>query len=516
MRLNLYSWIVFSCLALNVFAQGPAAGTAPITLSLDEAIRMALEKNLTIQIGRSSPQSARFNLEGSYGYYDPVFSGRAGQTYTKRTGGYNPDLGTLFPGGENWVEDFSAGIDGVLPTGTRYALDWRLVRTSGTDIRQFTVINGAVTNTITGEVDRKFEYQSAVGVSVTQPLLKDFWVDSGRLSIKVRKREIKQSELGFQLTIMEIVNSTARAYYRLIAARDQVKVREMALQLKEQFLSETKKKVQTGTLAQLDEKQAESDAATARADLIKARLDAETSENSLKALVTDDFVLLHASTVVPSEKLIAVSQSINVVESWRIGLETRPDYLRMKEELEIQNIRLKFTKNQLYPALDVTGSYGRAGLGGSTVDSLDTIADNRFPTWGGFVTLTVPFSRKTERANHKIQKVSVKTAVLELKQMEQGIVLDIDNAVKVVRSAYAAIEATREARIFAEAALEAEQKKLENGKSTNFQVLELQDRLTQARAAEINALTVYNIALHDFYLSEGTTLQRNKVELEVK
>ena len=60
------------------------------------------------------------------------------------------------------------------------------------------------------------------------------------------------------------------------------------------------------------------------------------------------------------------------------------------------------------------------------------------------------------------------------------------------------------------------QKKLQNGKSTNFQVLQLQDKLTQARATEIGALTVYNKALHDFYFSEGTTLQRAKIELESK
>jgi outer membrane protein TolC len=197
-------------------------------------------------------------------------------------------------------------------------------------------------------------------------------------------------------------------------------------------------------------------------------------------------------------------------------MELRPDYLRLKARLEQENIVLKFTKNQLYPSLDLTGSYGRNGLGLTTLDSLDTIADNRFPRWGGGFILTVPFTRKTERANHKIQKVNVETAILQLKRLEQAVIREIDDAVKQVRSAYAAIEATREARVFAEAALDAEQKKLENGKSTNFQVLELQDALTQARAAEIDALSDYNRALHNLYFREGSTLQRNKIQLEVK
>jgi outer membrane protein len=510
MRLKLLSWIVLSCLALNVNAQDPAAPTKTLSLSLDESVRLALMKNLTIRLGRSAPQVARLGLESSYGVYDPVFTGRAGQNYAVSSGIFDPVLGEFVSGGDTtWQEDFSAGINGSLPTGARYNMSFGLDRRSGDDV-------SVGSNNVLITQSKPFEYRSSVGISLTQPLLKDFWIDGGRLRIKIAKREIKMSEFSLQLTIMDVINQTAQAYYDLIAARDEVKVQEMAVQVKDQFLSETKKKVQTGTLAQLDEKQAESEAATARADLIRARFEAERAENALKGLVSDDFVSLHDSSVMPAEKLLAVSQSINVVESWRTGLEKRPDYLRMKEELEIQNIQLKFAVNQLYPALDVTGTYGRNGFGGSTLDSLDTISENHFPRWGGFITLTVPLSRKSERANHKIQKVNVQTAVLEMKSLEESIIRGIDNAVKAIRSAYAATEATREAVVFAQAALDAEQKKLENGKSTNFQVLELQDDLTQARSDAIAALTAYNKALHEYYFREGTTLERNKIDIEVK
>jgi outer membrane protein TolC len=507
MRLNLFSWIVLSCLALNANAQAPAAGIKTMSISLDEAIRLVLQKNLEIRLGRTTPQVARLDLEGSYGYYDPVFTGSASQRYNNSAGRLDPNVGTgRVPGSRTWNEDFSLGINGVLPTGTRYELESSLNRLSG---------EGFNSTTLNYE-NIPFQYTSEAFINVTQPLLRNFWIDQGRLTIKLAKKEIKMSEYALQFTIMDVVNQTAAAYYDLISARDRVKVQEMALQLKDQFLSETKKKVQTGTLAALDEKQAESEAATARADLIRARSDAELAENVLKALISDDFVTLHASNLAPSEKLLAVSQQINVVESWRNGMELRPDYLRLKARLEQENIVLKFTKNQLYPSLDLTGSYGRNGLGLTTLDSLDTIADNRFPRWGGGVILTVPFTRKTERANHKIQKVNVETAILQLKRLEQAVIREIDDAVKQVRSAYAAIEATREARVFAEAALDAEQKRLENGKSTNFQVLELQDALTQARAAEIDALSDYNRALHNLYFREGSTLQRNKIQLEVK
>jgi outer membrane protein len=485
-------------------AQPTGANMVTRQVSLSECIHMALEKNLDIRIGRSVPRIAQLSLEASYGaYYDPILGGSASQSYIARPGTLDPNIGAI-PGSETWNENFTLGLAGQLPTGARYELSGELNRLSGE-----TIVNGT-------NVNLPFQYTPETGIRVTQPLLKNFWVDAGRVDIKVKKKEIKRSELSYQSLIMGIVFQVSQFYYDLVAARDQVKVREMALQLKQQFAFENKKKVEAGALAPLDEKQAESEAATAQADLIRARFDAEAAENALKALITDQFTSLHSTTLEPTEKLLAVLQLFNVVESWRTGVERRPDYLAQKEFLEQQNILLKFTQNQLYPALDVVGTYGRNGLGTTWGNSIDTMADNLFPRWSGAVVFSVPITRKYERATHNSQKVRVETAVLELKRIEEFVVREIDDAIKRIRSAYAAIESTREARVFAEAALEAEQKKLENGKSTNFQVLELQDRLTQARANEIGALTVYNKALHDLYYREGTTLERNKVTLDVR
>ena len=73
-----------------------------------------------------------------------------------------------------------------------------------------------------------------------------------------------------------------------------------------------------------------------------------------------------------------------------------------------------------------------------------------------------------------------------------------------------------EARTYAEAALDAEQKKLENGKSTSFLVLQAQRDLTARSSDEIRALADYNKALAQLALNEGTTLERNKLSVDIK
>lgn len=507
MRLKIYTWTVLLCSATATLNAQTAGGPTKVrTVSLNEAVRIALQQNMKIKVGSTTPQIAKLELERSYSAYDPVLSGRGEQSFNNRPGGFDSSLGIALPGSENWNERFQLGVDGSLPTGTRYSLSSSLNRTSG---RFFD--RGS-----SNWINQPFEYSSLAQVNITQPLLKDLWIDSGRYQIRLAKSDFKISKFDLEFSIMEVVHSVSQAYYDLIASRDQIKVRQMALQLKEQAASDTKKKVQAGSAAPLEEKQAESEAAVAKVGLITALNNADLAENVLKGLISDDFDSLENTVIEPSEKLMVVTQVIDRDESKRMAFEMRPDYLAQKERLEKQKIQVVYFKNQLFPSLDLVGSYGRNGIGDTTLNTLDTIGDNRFPRWGGGAVLTVPLSRVKERSNNKIAKIYVEQSLLQMKKQEQEIRREVDDAVKQVRSALATIDASREARVYAEAALDAEQKRLENGKSTNFQVLKLQDTLTQARSAEIDAMSKYNKSLHDLYFKEGTTLQRAKIDLQVK
>ena len=495
---------------------------------------MALEKNINLKVGdqvklrdianldvegadldvRSGGslnlEQAKLEVKARQGYYDPVFSARAGQTYEAQTGGIDPVFGPQV-GGETWREDFSLGLQGVLPTGTRYELGSSMNRLSG---ERFDDDPDSPT---AGEfLNLDWQYRSFTGITVAQPLLRDFWIDAGRLNIQLAKNDLKMSEQSFQLLTMDIIQRVALAYYDLLAARDQIKVQEKALQLAAQLVDENKKKVAVGTLAPLDERQAESQAATTRAELSRVTYEAQAAENILKILITDEYGTLHAVTLEPADQLVAVFQAFTLAESWRTGLEMRPDYLMAKEEVERQNIVLKYRKNQLFPALDLVGTYGRNGLGESSGESFETIGDNNYPTYGGAVVLNLPLTFRTERNRYKQTVLEKQRAILSLKRVENDVLRSISDALNLVRNAYAATQSTREARRFAEDALEAEQKKLGVGKSTSFEVLQLQRDLTQAAADEITAMAAYNKALHQIYFREGTILQKTKVNVNIR
>jgi HAE1 family hydrophobic/amphiphilic exporter-1 len=106
--------------------------------------------------------------------------------------------------------------------------------------------------------------------------------------------------------------------------------------------------------------------------------------------------------------------------------------------------------------------------------------------------------------------------LLQVKQLEQNIMVEIDNDVGVARADFESVDASRQARIYAQAALDAEQKKYAVGKSTTFTVLQLQNNLTTAKSQEIRALANYNQALANLAADEGSTLQRHNLDVEVK
>jgi outer membrane protein len=123
-------------------------------------------------------------------------------------------------------------------------------------------------------------------------------------------------------------------------------------------------------------------------------------------------------------------------------------------------------------------------------------------------------TQTSARNNYKSAKATREQISLTLKQLEQNVMIQIENAIAVANTAFQRVSATREARVYAEAALAAEQKKLESGKSTSFVVLQLTRDLTTARSAEIRALADYNIAVAQIALNEGSTLERRHVNIQ--
>ena len=214
--------------------------------------------------------------------------------------------------------------------------------------------------------------------------------------------------------------------------------------------------------------------------------------------------------------MTAGRQLFDVQDSWSKGLAQRPDLAQAKLDVERQGIVLKFDRNQLFPELDLQGTYGYNGAGREFSDAFGQYARANRPFYSYGATLSLPLDHTQTRNTLKSDKANLEQLLLRLKQLEQNVMVDIDNAVKQAESALESVDATKQARVYAEAALDAEQKKYAVGKSTTFTVLQLQNNLTSARSQEIRALANYAEALANLSQQEGDTIERHHLSLQIK
>jgi outer membrane protein len=480
----------------------PAGVTRP--MSLQDCVQEALRHNLDLQIQRYNPEISLYNLRADYTGYDPTFN-FSGQHIYNDSGGAVFENGQHVAGSEYNEDAFNSSFTGTLPFGTIYNLGGNVQSTKGVN---------TVNNVDVGNIQNSSGQVGAF--SLTQPLLKNFWIDDTRLNVKLGKNRLQYSEQGVREQVITSVTAVENAYFELIYAQENVQVQQEALNLAQTQLDQDKQRVEIGTMTPLDVQQDEAQVASSHAAVIGAQSLLNTDQNTLKNLLTDNYVQWHDTFIQPTETLSAPLQLFDLQDSWNKGMTERPDLLQSRLNVEEQGIQLKFTYNQIYPELDLIGSYGYNGAGNNFGNTFNEFYEANQPFWSYGAQFSMPLSNVGARNTYKAGKVTLKQLLLQLKQLEQTVMVQIDNAVKQAQSDYEAVDAQREARIHAEAALDAEQKKYAVGKSTTFTVLQLQNTLTTDRGNEIRALANYNEDLANLAAQEGSTLERNHINVDIK
>lgn len=484
-----------------------AAESPERQMSLADCITTALEHNFDIQIERYNPILAESDVRMVYGDYDPVLSFDARHRFNQNPGGRD-EQGREYLGRESETDSFATSLRGLLPSGMTYSVSADTGNTYGREPFLTQIGTNLVATT------RGFENSQAqmmIG-ELRQPLLKNFWIDGTRLNVRLRQKDLKISDLNLRLRLINTVSSVEAAYYDLIAGRENVKSAEIAFELAKKLYEQNKKRVEVGTMAQLDERQAQAQMAANEASVLEARRSVDFTQNILKNLLTDDYETWHSVRIVPAEPLTAMPADLEDRAGWEQAFQLRPDLHALILDLEKRDLTTRYLRNQLFPQLDVVGAIGWQGNGTEFSDALGQVGEGSAPMHSYGAVLSFPLSNRRARENYRSSKDERAQAELRLRQFRQQIMVGVSDAIQQAQSSFNRVSATRAARQFAEEALSAEEKKLANGKSTSFEVLRLQRDLTQARFDETRALTDYNKALATVRQRQGATLLKFNLE----
>jgi multidrug efflux pump len=486
------------------FATGASAQTAAtpqtLRLTLDEAVRRAVENNPELAIVRLGTEVEAARVGESRGAFAPVLSTTLGHS-SNATPSTNLFLGD---GGVDVNDSFwSTGVRQRLPFGGgTWSASWDSARTT--------------TNNPISSFDPSL--QAGFQVAVSQPLLKDRSIDAARHQYSIARRNERSSDLRFRESAVQTAAAVKQAYWTLKATRANVTVQERSLELAEELARQTKIRVDAGQIPPLDLVQAEAEVAQRRENLIRARTGDDDTEDRLRRLIMDPAdASFWAVRLDPIEEPSRRDEAPDVDGAVAKATGQRLDIARANLELENAKATTAFLDNQRLPDVRLETSYRGAGLGGSqfirnggfpgTVigsrsrsfgDALGQAFGPDYPTWSVGVTVSKSFGHTYEDASRARADVERRQAAQRISSLQLQAAETIRQAGRQIRSTAERIDAARAGATLAQQRLDAEQRRYDAGLSTTFLVTQAQRDLLQAQVNLLQTTLDYESALVNF------------------
>ena len=374
--------------------------------------------------------------------------------------------------------------------------------------------------------------QAGAGISFTQPLLRGFGWSLNSRFIRIAKRNRDVADLVFQQQVISTVSAVIRLYWDLSSLTAEVDVRRQNLARSEKLLSDTDAHVAVGTRADIDAVRARAEVARARRDLIAveglARQQATILKDFLsRGTIADSGLAALSVELADSPPAMRETEPAPLPDLVRQAIETRPDLAQARLQIENARTAAEGSQNALLPALDVVVSARSNALAGDVNplviaggaahvpdprfvgdfrDALAQIRRRTFPDYGIAVQMSIPLRHRAASADLARDRIAIRQQELRLELLHKQVAVEVQNALIAVAQAKATLESAAREREYQDRALAAEEERLGVGVSTTYLVIQYQRDLAQAQSAEAAARAGYSIARAAFDRATGGLL----------
>ncbi len=487
-------------------AQAPLAqdapGVASVPLTLEDAVRHAVDNNLEMAVERLNPQTFDFTLAALRANYKPVATSVIGRRDNVR-----PPSNLLNPGSPNVsTMTYNSGLtQNVMWGGGNMALTFNNAKVVSPNDRL-------------ASFDPQFN--SSYLFSYTQPLLRGFRIDQTRQQMQTTLINRDNADLNLKARTTNTLAGVRSAYWDYVFSIQAVDVAKQSMALASKLLSDNKIRVEVGTMAPMDVVQAEAEEATRQQTLTTATATMRTAELSLKRLIvsgTND--PLWARRIDPIDRPDFQTASIDVEGAVRAALSQRTDLQIARNNFETNTVLLKSQRDQSLPDVDAVVTYGASGLGGtqysfsgSNLDrertgilvaggygnALNTLLDRQYPNWQFALNVNYPIGGNAADAQAARTRLLIQQNQAQIRASELTVATEVTNAALQVTNATEALATSRVARDLSQRRLDAEMSRFEVGMSNNYQVVQAQRDLREAQNSELRALLNYRKSLVEF------------------
>ncbi|MEO6567481.1 MAG: TolC family protein [Opitutaceae bacterium] len=483
---------------LGVFAGGGWAQDAELAasagprLTLDDAIRLALERNKSVKVDAFFRSIARANLLEARGRFDPSLTFR--RSYAED--GSPSGLGSLVTQFSQ-TDDYSLSLDGITPWGLNYSFGGRAQNRRGT-------LNGFTDN-----------YSSFGGLTVTQPLLRGFGFGANLFGVRIAKANRAISDWAFRQSVLVTVTQVVIAYSDLTLAKENLRIARRARELVDSLVESNERRFRAGTISESDVLQARAQAASRGEQILFSERSVRDTENNLRHLIGEETFFLSGPMLVLDPPELPDAE-VNPAQDLATALNLRPDYQAARAGLAKLRAGESLARNQLLPRLDAVASYGYSGLAGDFASSRRMVADEDHRSYSAGVVVSVPLTFADGRGRARAARLGLRQGEADLDRLAQDIALSVTSAAGQIETTKQRVIATRRAYELASQAMEGEQKKLQAGTTSTFVVLGLQNSLTSVESNLSRALADQRRAYAIYEREIGVTLERRKVELQTE
>ncbi len=458
-------------------------------LSLEDCVGRALQENQDIRLLTFNPLKSTADVLAARGEFDPVLSGNYSYSEIEQSASAQAQLyGGITSISANQMSS-QAALAGKLYLGTQYtlSLDMGEEEVSYNDFAE--------------------EWSGSLSFSLTQPLLRG----RGRAANMARILQAKNSritaESQLSIQVMTSLADVIKAYWDLVGAVDQLEVRKKSMENAENLLDVNQKRFEIGTGAAIEVVQAQAGLASRQSELISARAQIVDAEDRLKNLLNiQETHPLYLARLIPTDKPSPEDIDLNEAESIAIALKNRPEILSAEVTIDNAKVEERRSGNDLLPQLDITGTITQGGRDDNKKDVFDGIRERQDNSQTLGFQGSIPIGNRAARGQFQRARLDRREAELRMDKTKQDIALNIRLANRAVDTNRVLVESGGQTRALQEINLKAEEKRLELGVTTSYQVLDVEEDLTAAKSQEAQAMVNFEKALVDLRLAEGTLL----------
>jgi outer membrane protein TolC len=493
------------------FAAVPACGYAQSSADAAPIMTAALPAELTLQRLVSHLLSVNKNVLSKR--YE---SGIVTTGIDRAEAAFQPQVTASVTNGnsiiKNNAEDklIRSNLDTYRKSSTDYSVAVSKLFSPGTKVEAKTTMSRFMTNLLENQSTNQGDnYRAYYGLSVTQPLARDFGPDVTRAKVRLAELDTTSSELGARDTASTVTAEGILTYLDLSLAQERVATAEERIQVGNRLLAQANDLLKQGRLPMSDVWEVESSLLRYASALSEAKQQLRERVNKLRTM------LMATSATVP-EMLKATEplpeQSAEPVlpeQSLKIALEKRDDFRMRRTMADREGVQFAYSKNQTLPRIDLIASYGLNGLSYSYNDAYLFNSTRDFPTWSVGFQMNFPLGENRQaKADMITARIRQEDALLSLHALEVSIANDIDTSVGLLNSSAERWVQMRDAAFREQQQLDLERKRLAAGRSGMREILFREERALSARFAVTEQQVAYARAEALLQAAQGTLLER--------